>query len=884
MKNKKGRQVLRRSVLSSAILGALGSAHAATINVGGLCNLVDAIEAANTDAVVGSCTAGNGDDIIQVVSANSGITISTIFEPAVDAPGNVGLPVIDSTITIEGNGLTIQANNNTDNFRLFHVYGINGDLTLRDTTITGADDGYGIGSGLFSSGRVTLDNTTFYNNNTALFLVDSYGNEINNSVIRHNTNDSGYSAGLQTYFAGVSINNSSFFDNEHSNSASRGGGPNASGAMSLFQSNVTISNSTISGNRSVVGAGIIVNSVPPPPVPAEGRFINSPMRGVIGSVLNITNSTISNNQAFIAAGVLQFGDDSEINLQGSIVSGNEIRGGGYADNGYLFNPAIVYGDANNIIGDDGDPKFQNLTIGGSDVSFSGDAKDNLYPLSMSNGQFVHPLKDGSVAIDGNDPTCFGSLFDQEGKGRGIDGDDNGSFICDIGAFEHSLVINADGAPCTLSNAIISANTDSGVGGCQPGKGHDIIVLPTNSMQVQNAAQYYLQGSPYLPFAFPGIDSAITIEGNGSTLARDVAASTNFDVLAVNTDGQLNLIDAIVSGSSGGVSSLVTLYGNINLQDSTITGNFNGGLADLVSVNSSVVNSTFENNQQIIGYFSGNYGVMSSFYSIGFELKNSTISNNQVALGAVDLRANTMATVENSTISGNIGQTVGGMLVFSAGRKLPNRINHSTITDNEGTVVGGAYAVAYAPGDTRFSHTIISGNTQLPPPPVPALNPSVVTGHLLPNRQFTDVVQGAIVNGGGSVPNDLLATPYVQMDSFNIVGQNNDSYAAGGVILGMSDVIPPGPTSTVIDGLADNGGDTQTHLPVAGGLAVDGGTPINCLPPTDQNDRIRPWDGDGNGTDICDIGAVEFRSVTESDLIFKDGFNPTIILRRTLVKN
>ena len=121
-----------------------------------------------------------------------------------------------------------------------------------------------------------------------------------------------------------------------------------------------------------------------------------------------------------------------------------------------------------------------------------------------------------------------------------------------------------------------------------------------------------------------------------------------------------------------------------------------------------------------------------------------------------------------------------------------------------------------------------------------------------------------------------------MDNNNIIGQNGDAGTVGAV-LGVSDVTPAGLTSTVIAPLADNGGTTLTHEPIAGGLAVDA-VPFGCRPNTDQLDRIRPWDGNNDGSELCDVGAVEFRSVTESDLIFKDGFDSSIIMRRTLVKN
>ena len=54
--------------------------------------------------------------------------------------------------------------------------------------------------------------------------------------------------------------------------------------------------------------------------------------------------------------------------------------------------------------------------------------------------------------------------------------------------------------------------------------------------------------------------------------------------------------------------------------------------------------------------------------------------------------------------------------------------------------------------------------------------------------------------------------------------------------------------------ANNGGPTQTLLPLAGSLAIDAGSNTGC-PTLDQRGGVRPRNG-GSGFARCDIGAVE----------------------------
>src|SRR5690606_11895104 len=118
------------------------------------CSLPEAIINANDDAATYSdCAAGNGQDLLRLQAGDYTI-------PAAYAAGN-GLPIITSSMEIEGNGATIRRNPGSGHYRILKVAST-GDLTLSYATITGGD-GYGSytgGVGIYNAGVPTITNST----------------------------------------------------------------------------------------------------------------------------------------------------------------------------------------------------------------------------------------------------------------------------------------------------------------------------------------------------------------------------------------------------------------------------------------------------------------------------------------------------------------------------------------------------------------------------------------------------------------------------------------------------------------------------------------------------------------------------------------------------
>ena len=211
-------------------------------------------------------------------------------------------------------------------------------------------------------------------------------------------------------------------------------------------------------------------------------------------------------------------------------------------------------------------------------------------------------------------------------------------------------IAADGQ-CSLIEAIVNANNDAATfPDCAAGSGADTIVLPANANIMLNTVHGFtdtgVPRQPGTPIGLPEIRSRITIEGNGSTIARQAGAS-DFGLIAVRGlfpgDGDLTLHGVTLKGGSwfGGVQN----RGALTIKNSTISGNTGAGVfnspGSLIVVNSTISGNTGRGLANFYGRItvqnstiSGNTGVgifnygWGGFYGSVLTLTNSVITGNQ----------------------------------------------------------------------------------------------------------------------------------------------------------------------------------------------------------------------------------------------------------------
>ncbi|MFH0341694.1 MAG: choice-of-anchor Q domain-containing protein [Chromatiales bacterium] len=402
-------------------------------------------------------------------------------------------------------------------------------------------------------------------------------------------------------------------------------------------------------------------------------------------------------------------------------------------------------------------------------------------------------------------------------------------------------INNDGL-CALIEAIENANADAAThDDCLAGSGADTIRLPAGSTQSLTAVH---PNTTYGETGLPDITSTITIEGKGSTIARE-ASAPEFRILAVGTAGDLTLNQTTVSGGAaifccgygargGGVANY---GGTLTLTHSTVSGNSaairGGGVANEYGV-LTVTNSTVSGNTAfIVGS-----GIGGGVFNDGtLTLTHSTVSGNSAGDEGGGLHNRGTLTLTNSTVSGNSA-------IFSGGGVRNPRYSGSSLTNS--TVSGntaGAGGGLDNGGTLTLTNSTVSGNS------------AIFSGGGVKNGTYygygTLTLTRTLVSGntGSTGPEILHSGRTVAANNHNLFGHDGDA-GVSGFTPGLTDIVPSEALSTILAPLADNGGPTQTHALVAGSPAVDTSPVDSECQPVDQRGVSRPKGA------ACDIGAFE----------------------------
>jgi CSLREA domain-containing protein len=335
-----------------------------------------------------------------------------------------------------------------------------------------------------------------------------------------------------------------------------------------------------------------------------------------------------------------------------------------------------------------------------------------------------------------------------------------------------------------------------------------------------------------------------------------------------TSGTLDLADAalvenISDGHGGGIVN--GSNGRLNITNTIMTGNmsrlaggalFNAGAGEMLD-------ALLQGN--VAGTDGGGIASVEDRANPGASIAtaSSVISDNAAGnSGGGISNSSGVLTISESVIAGNRATFAGGLGSEGGGLGGPANLvlTSSTVAENTARDSGGGIIA----DNGAITNSTISGNR------------AGRTGGVLGGGGSLSIASTTITaNNAQGMAGGLASLGGVTLSNA-IVGRNlGSSDCSGGVASlghnldsdGSCALSGPGDlsnTDPLLLPLGDNGGPTQTHALMQGGCptdacivpspAIDAGD--SGCPSTDQRGEPRPFDGNGDGTGVCDIGAYE----------------------------
>jgi CSLREA domain-containing protein len=499
--------VIHRIALGFALLAAAGPALAGTaggstitvstaadeVNVDGLCSLREAITNANNNDQSGStdCVAGVDPETIVLPAGNYALAIAGTGDD-LNLSGDLD---ILGNLTLSGAGMQATVVDGQQLDRVFHVTG--GSVTFRRLTVQGGASASLVNNGAaagilgVAAGALVLDQVRVANNTAtvggglAFGAAGVYGgaslsllqSQIDHNALTYTGNNGAFAGGV--YCTGsCTISDTLIGDNSAVATTTSFPGPMTAGglvhcALSLTRSRLHGNQATSSGSAAGSlnnGCGGITVDISRTVFDGNSATMSANM-GVAGGAIvnggggvtyNLVNLTIAGNTAhtgssqngYVGGGIVNAGGSTTFNLRQSTFSGN--RSDGATTNtlallgaGGAFKVANTLFDADTcsstVTSLGGNLEGPGTSCGLSQVSDqSGVVARGVGLLADNGGQTMTlALEPTSPAVDrGDNGLC--EAVDQRGVARPIDGNGDGTATCDVGAFEYSDVLFADG--------------------------------------------------------------------------------------------------------------------------------------------------------------------------------------------------------------------------------------------------------------------------------------------------------------------------------------------------------------------------------------------------------------------------------------------------------
>lgn len=353
---------------------------------------------------------------------------------------------------------------------------------------------------------------------------------------------------------------------------------------------------------------------------------------------------------------------------------------------------------------------------------------------------------------------------------------------------------------TVTTTIDSVDADTSDGTCADAIGE----CSLRAAMMQHAGP----GKPSVIIELPAGRYELTITGEDST-----SSGGSLDVYAnviLSGDGALStVIDA-----NGLMAPLfVGNEGLLEIDDVTVTGGSTTSVGGAVDVRGQLIAQRV----RLVGNHAGTGGAISAIGG-SVALSRSEVADNHATNGG------------------------GGLEVFNGAMQLIDTTVSANTTGDAATSAGAGGVSAWDASSLRLISSTLSGNEG----PEVAYGPG---GAGASGISFERSVVGDADPQACTIPTERT----VESTGQNLVTDASCKVAAAGDLVGLDPLLAP---------LAFYGGQTRTRYPLPGSPAID--TAPGGLESTDQRNALRSLDGDGNGTVVHDIGAVE-RDVALADV-------------------
>ena len=572
-------------------------------------------------------------------------------------------------------------------------------------------------------------------------------------------------------------------------------------------------------------------------------------------VMTLTNSTVRSNRSRDRGGGIYNG--GELTIRDSIFEENDARFGGAIHNfGTLTiqddciireNTAFDGGGISNVYrwwGGDSWCAIEGATIRDNEAESCGGGVYNtgdeltIRDTSISSniagngggiGNVAYPDADGLVTI--TDTSMLDNFVDRAG---GAVYNRNGVVIIWRSEIRNNRAefggaLSARRAVSVIADSEIVNNSASANGGA-----------------IQNSGSY-IEGYVFL------MDSSVV---RGNQAAGDGGGICNYATLEIESGTEL--IENTSGDRGGGVynsdrmrvrdASILKNFamdgggihnssGEVDVYDSDISDNMaqesGGGIVNAGGGRVTVANTSIENNA------SQNGGGI--FNDRSLDIVDCALLNNVAVLhgGGIYNRGIAVATIANTTVAANVAELGAGIYNYSS-YKIPLVImGNATFSENLAEQ-GGA---VFNQGTIWSLNCTLTNNVA-----------STEAGGCFNDDEHLLYSVNTIIAANTSRRHPDLKGPFSSL-GHNLVGD-----ATGGTGFHSSDLLGTAtvPLDPILGALADNGGPNKTHMPELHSPLIDRGDNLSALK-TDQRGVTRPQDGNGDGSHIVDIGAVEVQS-------------------------